>query len=129
MTEAKSPIDQALDLFFYAPVGLAITAAEELPKLIEKGRQRVTGQLTMARMMGEFAVNEGQKRAEKFVKTASERAGAAIPSPSPASDFEQSPRAEPKVESGGSVATTRPPADSGPVSEVVSEAPVPSTNG
>ena len=30
----KSPVDQALDLFVYAPIGLALTAAEELPKLV-----------------------------------------------------------------------------------------------
>src|SRR3954453_6482187 len=98
MTEAKSPLEQALDLFFYAPVGLAITAAEELPKLIEKGRERVTGQLTMARMMGEFAVNEGQKRAEKFVKTASERAGSARPSTAASSAPNFEPQREPMVD-------------------------------
>ena len=38
MTEQKSPLEQALDLVFYAPVGLALTAREELPRLIEKGR-------------------------------------------------------------------------------------------
>src|SRR5438874_13548300 len=88
MTEPKTPVEQAveqaLDLLVYAPVGLAVTAAEELPKLIEKGRQRVTGQLTMARMMGEYAVNEGQKRAEQFVRSATGQAGgggSAEPSP------------------------------------------------
>src|SRR5436190_18676551 len=97
MTDAKSPIEQALDLFFYAPVGLAITAAEELPKLIEKGRQRVSGQLTMARMMGEFAVNEGTKRAEKLVKEATDRVGdRARPAPAPA-PAPAPPRAETKT--------------------------------
>ena len=55
----RSPIDAALDLLFYAPVGLALTAREELPRLIEKGRQRVEGQVTMARMVGQFAVSQG----------------------------------------------------------------------
>src|SRR3954471_8441846 len=116
MTEAKSPIEQALDLFVYAPVGLALTAAEELPKLIEKGRQRVNGQLTMARMMGEFAVNEGQKRAEKFVRNAGERAGGSRPATPPA------PPAAPP-EKTTTVATAPPPADAGPVTEVVTDAP------
>ena len=58
MTEPKSPLEQALDLFVYAPVGMALTAAEELPKLIEKGRTRVTCPVAMARMMGQFAVQQ-----------------------------------------------------------------------
>jgi len=73
MTEHKSPVDQALDLLVFAPLGLALTAAEELPKLIEKGRQRATSQAGLYRMMGQFAVNEGQHRAERFVRQAQER--------------------------------------------------------
>ena len=72
MTEQKSPLEQALDLVFYAPVGLALTAREELPRLIEKGRERVTGQVTMARMIGQFAVTQGQKEASKAVKQAAD---------------------------------------------------------
>jgi hypothetical protein len=68
--QQRSPIDAVLDLLFYAPVGLALTAREELPRLIEKGRQRVSGQVTMARMIGQFAVNQGGQEAEKFVKQA-----------------------------------------------------------
>jgi hypothetical protein len=70
MTERKSPVDQALDLLFFAPLGLALTAAEELPKLIEKGRERATSQAGLYRMMGQFAVNEGQQRAERLVRLA-----------------------------------------------------------
>jgi hypothetical protein len=70
VTEQKSPLEQALDLIFYAPVGLAITAREELPRLIEKGRQRVTGQVAMAKMIGQFAVNQGQHEAGKVAKQA-----------------------------------------------------------
>ena len=62
MPEArKSPLSQALDLFVYAPLGLALTAKEELPKLVEKGRERTTTQLTIAKMIGQFAVTQGQK--------------------------------------------------------------------
>jgi hypothetical protein len=72
VTQDKSPLEQALDLVFYAPVGLAITAREELPRLIQKGRERVTGQVTMARMIGQFAVTQGQKEAGKAVKQAAD---------------------------------------------------------
>jgi hypothetical protein len=66
-------LEQALDLFVYAPLGLALTAQEELPRLVEKGRQRVTGQVQMARMIGQFAVSQGQREAEKAVKQATSR--------------------------------------------------------
>jgi len=63
MSEHKSPIEQALDLFFYAPLGLLLNAEEIVPQLIEKGHQQVT----MARMFGELAVKAGQSEAEKAV--------------------------------------------------------------
>jgi hypothetical protein len=63
--EQRSPLDSALDLFVYAPVGLALTAMEELPKLAEKGRAQVKGQITIARMVGQFAVAQGRKQIEK----------------------------------------------------------------
>ena len=65
MTEVPKPLDAALDLFLYAPVGLAVTAAEELPKLAAKGRTRVNTQLMMARVVGQFAVSRGRQELEK----------------------------------------------------------------
>jgi hypothetical protein len=72
VTEPKSPLEQALDLVLYVPVGLAMTAREELPRLAEKGRERVTKQVTMARMIGQFAVTQGQREASKVVKQATD---------------------------------------------------------
>jgi hypothetical protein len=85
MTDHKSPLERALDVLVYAPVGLALTAAEELPGLIEKGRERVTNQVTMARVVGQFVANQGAQEAGKAVKQA---AGALaglgiVPSPRP----------------------------------------------
>ena len=68
--EQKSPLERALDLFVYAPVGLVLTAAEELPKIVDKGRERISSQVALARMMGQYAVKEGQKEAGKVVKQA-----------------------------------------------------------
>jgi hypothetical protein len=73
VTEPKTPLDQALDLFVYFPVGLALTAREELPRFIEKGRQKVGNEVTMARAVGQFAVTMGQKEAEKAVRAAATR--------------------------------------------------------
>jgi hypothetical protein len=65
VTEVPKPIDTALDLLLYAPVGLAITAAEELPKMAAKGRSRLNTQLMMARVVGQFAVARGKQEIEK----------------------------------------------------------------
>ena len=65
MTEVPKPLDTALDLLVYLPVGLAMTAAEELPKMAAKGRVRVNTQLTMARVVGQFAVARGRQELER----------------------------------------------------------------
>lgn len=78
MTESHSPVETALDLFLYAPVGLALTAAEEIPKLAAKGRTRLTQQLTMAKMVGQFAVTQGRKEINRRF------APPARPAPAPA---------------------------------------------
>jgi hypothetical protein len=73
MTERKSLFEQALDVCLYAPVGLAISVTEELPQLIDKGRTRVNSQLAMAKMVGSFAVAQGQREAERVVRQATSR--------------------------------------------------------
>ena len=78
MTEEKNPVEQAMELFVYAPLGLALSFRDELPKLIERGRTQVNGQVMMAKMMGQFATQAGQKEAEKLVRQASERAAEMI---------------------------------------------------
>ena len=86
--ESRSPLENALDLFVYAPVGLALTAAEELPKLAEKGRAQVQGQITIARMVGQFALAQGRKQIERRLgangRPASQTAQPTPPSPAPA---------------------------------------------
>ena len=61
----KRPLDLALDLLVYAPVGLAVSARELLPKLAERGRARLSGQVTTARVVGQFAVQQGQVQGRK----------------------------------------------------------------
>ena len=78
MTDRKTPVEQALDLFVYAPIGLALTAAEELPKLVEKGKDVVTNRTAMYRMIGKYAVDQGQRTAERFVRSRAQ------PAPPPA---------------------------------------------
>jgi hypothetical protein len=68
----KNPLDRALELLVFAPVGLALTARKALPELIEQGRQQVTGQVTMAKMMGQYAVQQAETEAGKVVGQATE---------------------------------------------------------
>jgi hypothetical protein len=63
--EENRPLEAALDLFVYAPVGLALTAAEEIPKLAARGRATLQAQVTMARMVGQFAVAQGRREIER----------------------------------------------------------------
>jgi hypothetical protein len=63
--EEKDVVEKALDLFVYAPLGLALNLRQVLPDLAAKGRQQVTGQVTMAKMIGQFAVQQGGAEAEK----------------------------------------------------------------
>lgn len=62
----KSPLEQAVehavDVFVYAPIGLLFEGASVLPQLVEKGKSQVT----MAKMVGQFAVTQGRGEGEKL---------------------------------------------------------------
>ncbi|HEX2851263.1 MAG TPA: hypothetical protein VHN98_11945 [Acidimicrobiales bacterium] len=85
--DSKTPIEQALELLVYAPLGLALTARDNLPALVEKGRQQVSSQVMMAKMVGQFAVGEAERQARKRVDAVAENLAArysAPPAPAPA---------------------------------------------
>lgn len=86
----RSPLDEALDLFVYAPVGLAITAVEELPKIIERGRDVLGSSVNAARVIGRVAVNQGRVEMSRIASQWNDlgsvlRSGAMNPRPSPRS--------------------------------------------
>jgi hypothetical protein len=70
--EPTSVSQRLLDVLVFAPAGLMVTAIEEFPRLVERGRERVTGQVTSARSVGSFVVTTGRshliKRAEELRK-------------------------------------------------------------
>ncbi|MCU1354017.1 MAG: hypothetical protein JWM05_3226 [Acidimicrobiales bacterium] len=66
MKDEKKPVEHALDLFVFAPLGFALEARSMLPKLVERGRNQVT----MAKMMGQFAVQQGQTEAGRALTKA-----------------------------------------------------------
>jgi hypothetical protein len=60
-TPVEQAVEHAVDLFVYAPIGLLFEGATLLPQLVEKGKSQVT----MARMIGKFAVTQGRTEATK----------------------------------------------------------------
>ncbi|HEX6596219.1 MAG TPA: hypothetical protein VF045_04755 [Acidimicrobiales bacterium] len=63
-----SPLDRLLDVVFYAPLGLALRAAEELPNLAAQGRERIGSQSDLARMVGKMAVAQGRRRVDDLLE-------------------------------------------------------------
>ena len=59
-----------MDVLVYAPLGLVLEARTLLPRLATRGRQQVT----MAKMVGQFAVKQGQRGASKAVTRAQAQA-------------------------------------------------------
>jgi len=60
-TPVEEALEHAVDLFVYAPIGLLFEGASLLPQLVEKGKNQVS----MARMIGKFAVDQGRTEATK----------------------------------------------------------------
>lgn len=59
-----SPVQRLADLMLYLPLGLALRAREELPKLAAQGRDRFSTQAPLARMVGQMAVAQGRRKVE-----------------------------------------------------------------
>jgi hypothetical protein len=75
VSERKSPLERAVDLFVYAPVGFALEARRLLPHLVEVGADALRGQLSNVRAVGEYAVQQGQKQASETLGTVGSLAG------------------------------------------------------
>lgn len=60
-----NPTDQLLDLFVYAPVGLALEAVDNLPKYIERGKSQVT--------LGRFVARTVAKKGGSTLESLGER--------------------------------------------------------
>jgi hypothetical protein len=135
VSDRKSPIERAINLFVYAPVGLIALAREELPQIIEKGRQELTNQATVAKMMGEFAVAEGRKEASKRLEQAGDAVGSLRsvgerrgPAPA-ASTTAASPPPAPAPPTPPVVAPAAPSVAPAPVTPPAPTVPAPSSDG
>ena len=59
--EGRSLNERLLDLLVFIPAGMAVSAAEELPRLAAKGREHFGVRVSSARAVGHFAVKKGQR--------------------------------------------------------------------
>ena len=69
VTDDKSSVEHAVEVVVYAPIGFVLEVRKMVPTFVERGRQKVQ----MAKMIGQFAVKQGQVEAEKrLVKVAAQ---------------------------------------------------------
>jgi hypothetical protein len=104
-----------LDVLLFAPVGVVLTVAEDLPGLIAKGRKRVDQEISNARTIGAFVVRFGQKDLTRRVGQLFGQDGPDRPTPVGATDDDRVGAA------GAPTATPKPvpdPADSAVVEQV-----------
>ncbi len=118
MSDDKNPleqaVDQAMDTFVYAPIGLLFDGPALFPKLVEKGRTQVQ----VARMMGQMAVQMGQGEANKRVGKAQSQvrdslvAVGLVPAPAtpPAAEPDVAAEATTTTGTADKTAATTPPA-------------------
>lgn len=118
--EHKSPVDSAVEMLVFAPLGLVIAARENLPDLIAKGRSQVTGQVTMAKMVGQFAVRMGEKDLRRRLDDVTETIGETLSALGLLPEPDPPPRPEPAPGS-----PTQPTAGTAPSAPTAS----PSANG
>jgi hypothetical protein len=94
-----------LDVFLFAPVGVLMTVAEDLPGLIAKGRRRVEQEINNARVVGGYVVQMGQKDVAQRVgqlfgqdapEAPATTADVAAPTPAPASPAAPPPPPPPR---------------------------------
>jgi hypothetical protein len=124
VTEERSPAERLLEVLVFAPAGLAITAAEEFPRLVEKGKHRIEGQLHAARLVGQFAVQMGRSQIDKTIHRVSTPSPSAPPARYPGEEATGS--GPPPSGGGGDLADTP---DRAPVDTVYGDTAAEAANG
>ena len=70
----RSPIDQALDVLFYAPIGLALNAEELVGQMAVRGRQSVAA----AKFIGQMAMHQGRSEVDKALDRIQDQAATLV---------------------------------------------------
>lgn len=58
----RGPVDAALDLVLFAPLGMLASCRDLVPEMAAKGRHLVDQQVSNARVVGRLVVNQGRSR-------------------------------------------------------------------
>ena len=74
MSDDEPLSEQLLDLFVYAPIGLALEAKELIPKLADRGR----GQVALTRLAGKVAGQQGGAQGRTILDQILRTVGAAL---------------------------------------------------
>jgi hypothetical protein len=82
-SDAERLREKLLDLLIFMPTGLAVSVAEELPKLAARGRERLGVQVSSARAVGEFAVRMGGQELRRISARVPPPGGRHRPPPTP----------------------------------------------
>jgi hypothetical protein len=96
--------ERALDVFVYLPAGALLTALEDMPETVAKGRSRIDQELRNAKIVGRFAVDVGlrqlKEQAEWFAgrRDPTESGGPAAVRPPPAAPRPSAPPRDPQVD-------------------------------
>jgi len=65
VSEQRNPLVRLVETAVFAPIGLALLAREQIPRLAAKGKSETETRVRVARMVGEFAVKAGRKEVER----------------------------------------------------------------
>lgn len=91
----KSFLRRTLEACIFAPVGVAMNIAEDLPGLIDKGRERVEQEISNARVAGEYVVGRFQRRLSAQLDSLLHHGESAVPEAPPDARPDTGTRAAP----------------------------------
>lgn len=67
--DARSIAERALDVLVYLPAGALLTALEDVPETVAKGKARVDQELRNAKVVGRFAVGVGWRQLKDQIES------------------------------------------------------------
>ncbi|HEX3394657.1 MAG TPA: hypothetical protein VHS52_09025 [Acidimicrobiales bacterium] len=77
-SDPGSPLERVLDVALYGPIGLAVAVREGLPRWAEVGRRQLNTRLTMARVVGRLAVDQGSRHGGDIARRLADQADALL---------------------------------------------------
>lgn len=114
-SQKKDSSDQLLDLLVYAPVGLALEALDNFPKLVERGKSQVT----LGRFVARTAAKKGTSTLEGLADRVTNEAGQVIVD---IFGIDLTPSATPDADTAAATATIVSEPDDFPIAEYDSQA-------